>query len=533
MTSLDRLRLQRIVGCLLAPFERPGGPGMTLGLVLDDELVVQESAGLASIELGVRIGAGTCFRIASVSKQFTCAAILLLAEEGRLHVEDDVCRWLPEMPDNGWRITLDHLMHNTSGIRDMLEIMRLGGVDLAQPIRHEDLVAGICRQRGLNFPLGSRYLYSNSNFLLLGRVVEKASGKSLGEFLGQRIFGPVGMSATRHVESPAEPVSGLATGYLAHKAGGWRRAQHGFPLHGEGGLVSCVQDLALWHAHLGSPRGAAMAEALTAQLPFSNGRPNAYARGLSMRQYRGLGVVEHGGLWPGYKTAFLRVPDRRLALICITNDGGADPHAVAARALDAVIEGMAGVHPAPRMQDGTDPESFVGRWLDRERGATADVARSDTGDITVAIHGVPFIAQPTEDGRLGAPTSSTQFTFRLQPDQETMEVERDAGAVAIYHRIGGDAMLPPGLSGRYGNDEIAATWTIDGSVLTVAGPVRLGATWSVEPIEGDVIRVIVPTLLYGAWLDVRVLRDAAQQVTGLHVTGGRARELVFRRCDVP
>ncbi len=529
MTSLDRLRLQRIVSHLLAPFERPGAPGMTLGLVLDDELVVQESAGLASIELGVPIGAGTCFRIASVSKQFTCAAILLLAEEGRLHVDDDVRRWLPELPDLGCRITLDHLMHNASGIRDMLEIMRLGGVDLAQPILHEDLTAGICRQRGLNFPPGSRYLYSNSNFLLLGRVVEKAAGKSLREFLDQRIFGPVGMSATRHVESPAEPVPGLATGYLAHKAGGWRRAQHGFALHGEGGLVSCVQDLALWHAHLGSPRGAAMAQALTAQLPFTTGRPNAYARGLSMRQYRGLGVVEHGGLWPGYKTAFMRIPDHRLALICITNDGSADPHSVTARALDAVIEDMAGAHPAPSMREGTDPGNFVGRWLDRELGATADIARSDVGDITVAIYGVAFIAQPTEDGRLGAPTSSTQFTFRLQSDPETMEVEHDAGAVATYHRIGGDAMLPPGLSGRYVNDEIAATWTIDGSVLTVAGPMRLGATWSVEPIEGDVIRIVMATLLYDAWLDVRVLRDAKDLVTGLHATGSRARELVFRR----
>jgi CubicO group peptidase (beta-lactamase class C family) len=531
MNSLDRLRLQRIAGRLVAPCARPRAPGMTLGVVLNDELVAQESAGLASIELDVPIGSGTCFRIASVSKQFTCAAILLLAEEGRLRVDDDIRSWLPELPDPGCTITLDHLMHNVSGIRDMLEIMRLGGVDLAQPIRHEDLIDGIRRQRGLNFAPGSRYLYSNSNFLLLGCVVEKAAGESLGEFLDQRIFGPVGMSATRHVESPTEPVGGLATGYLPDKRGGWRRALHGFALHGEGGLVSSVQDLALWHAHLGSARGAAMAQALTAQLPFSNGRSNAYARGLSMRHYRGLGVTEHGGLWPGYKTAFLRIPDRRLALICITNDGGADPHAIAMRALDAAVEGMTGVHAAPRMRDDADVASLVGRWLDEEHGATADIARNAAGDVTVTLYGVAFVAQPTEDGRLGAPTSSTQFTFRPLPDGRTMEVEQDAGAVAVYHRIAGDAVLPGGLSGDYMNDEIAATWTIDGSVLTVAGPLRRGATWTVEPIEGDVIRIVVRTVLYDAWLDARVVRSADQQVTGLHVTGGRARELMFRRCN--
>ena len=152
---------------------------------------------------------------------------------------------------------------------------------------HDDLVAGICRQRGLNFSPGSRYLYSNSNFLLLGRVIEKASGQSLREFLDRRIFGPVGMSATRHVESPAESVPGLATGYFAADSGWWR-AQHGFPLHGEGGLVSCVEDLALWHRHLGSPRGAALAESLTARMDFTNGRPNAYARGVGLRRHRGV-----------------------------------------------------------------------------------------------------------------------------------------------------------------------------------------------------------------------------------------------------
>ena len=162
---------------------------------------MHESAGMASLELGVPIGPETTFRIASVSKQFTCAAILLLAADGRLSIEDDVRDHIPSLPDLGHRITLAHLMHNTSGIRDMLEIMRLGGVDLAQPCEPQDLLDGVCRQRGLNFVPGSRYLYSNSNFMLLGRIVEQVSGESLREFLDRRIFAPLGMNATRHVRT--------------------------------------------------------------------------------------------------------------------------------------------------------------------------------------------------------------------------------------------------------------------------------------------------------------------------------------------
>ncbi|MBX6744897.1 MAG: beta-lactamase family protein, partial [Acetobacteraceae bacterium] len=201
MTDLDLLALRRHARRLLVPWDAPATPGCTLGLVRDGALVLQESAGLASLELGVPIGAETCFRIASVSKQFTCSAILLLAEEGKLSIGDDIRAHLPEMPDFGVRITLDHLMRNCSGLRDMLELMRMGGADLAQPCTAEDLLAAIRRQRSLNFAPGSRFLYSNTNFFLLGRVVEAVSGESLGEFLARRIFTPLGMTRTRHTPS--------------------------------------------------------------------------------------------------------------------------------------------------------------------------------------------------------------------------------------------------------------------------------------------------------------------------------------------
>src|SRR5579863_5796505 len=154
MTDLSLLLLRRRIDGLIARWSCGDSPGVTIGLVLNNQLIVHESAGMASLELGVPISSETTFRIASVSKQFTCAAALLLAAEGKLSVDDDVRKYLPALPDLGHRITLDHLMHNTSGIRDMLEIMRLGGVDLSQPCEPQDLLDGVCRQRGLNFTPG-------------------------------------------------------------------------------------------------------------------------------------------------------------------------------------------------------------------------------------------------------------------------------------------------------------------------------------------------------------------------------------------
>jgi CubicO group peptidase (beta-lactamase class C family) len=524
---LEQALLQRRTLRLLAPWQGGRGPGVTLGIVQGDALIVHESTGMASLEHGVPIGPETTFRIASVSKQFTCAAILLLAAEKRLSIEDDVREHIQALPELGHRITIAHLMHNTSGIRDMLEIMRLGGADLAQPCSPQDLLDGVCRQRRLNFPPGSRYLYSNSNFMLLGRIVEQVSGQTLREFLDRRIFAPLGMNATRHVPTTTEVVPHLATGYMPAPDGGWVRAQHGFPLHGEGGLVSCVTDLALWHANFGSARagGTALANALVTMTPFSNGRVNNYARGLRIKPYRGMHTIGHDGLWPGYKTSFVRIPDHDAAVICISNDATADPHDLALQAVDALIEDKPGVHPVPPMPS---PEGWPGRYLNRETGASVDVAINDAGRVTACTNGVVFVTTATSDGGLAA----GDLTIWLTGD-DTLLVERDAGVRETLQRIGSDARLPPDLPGRYISPDMATAWTVTatetGTTLHIAGPLVAGACGEIEPVEGDFIRVLPPRSLFRVWLDGRVLRDNAGRITGLHVDGGRVKGVVFSR----
>jgi D-aminopeptidase len=535
MSDLDTLLLRRRVERLLAPWNRQDGPGITIGVVRGRELVVHEHAGMADLELGVPIGPQTTFRIASVSKQFTCAAILMLATEGRLAIDDDVRKYLPSLPDIGHRITLAHLMHNTSGIRDMLEIMRVGGVDLGQPCKPQDLLDGVCRQRGLNFVPGSRYLYSNSNFMLLGRIVEQISGEPFGKFLDRRIFAPLGMNATRHVKRTTELVPNLATGYFPTTNGGWMRAQHNFPLHGEGGLVSSVIDLALWHANFGSPRvgGPALADALTTLAPFNSGQPNTYARGLRIKHHRGVRTIGHDGLWPGYKTSFVRIPDHDAAVICISNNATTDPHDLAFQIVDALIEDQPDVHAVPPMPPQSELARLRGRYLNRDTGATVDVATEATDRITASTHGVVFATVPTADGWLTTSRGSADFAMRLRSD-DVLEVERDAGVRETLHRVAPGAGLPADLPGRYSNADTAAQWTIEatGAEMTVriSGPLLVAAgPWTVEPVEGDFIRVTTPMTLYRGWLDCRVLRDRTGRITALHVDGGRIRGLTFVR----
>src|SRR6185437_11740617 len=411
-------------------------PGCTLGLVHEGALVLHEQAGLASVELLHPIGAETCFRIASVSKQFTCAAILLLEQEGRLSLDDAIQAHLPDLPDFGARISIAHLMHNASGIRDFLELMRLGGMDLPQPCGREAPMQALLRQRSLNFAPASRYLYSNSNFLLLGRIVEAVAGEGLAAFLRRRVFAPLGMTRTRHVENPAEAIPGLATGYFPAPEGGFLRAGHGFPLGGEGGLVSCVEDLALWDRNFatGLVGGAAFTGALVEQMNFTNGRRNAYARGLQHHDRRGLRTVEHGGLWPGYKTAFVRVPERDLTVICIANFSTIDPARTAQDLLDAAVAGTPGVHPVPPLPGRETLSRLVGWYLDRDAPATVEITLDDAGEPVARANGVAARLVPEEGGRLSA-TGSFVFSLRPLADGEAIEVERDAGVTSTYHRV--------------------------------------------------------------------------------------------------
>lgn len=525
-TPLDILSLTRRIDALLAPWMDKPVPGMTIGVVQDGALVVHRSAGLASLELGVPIGPGTLFRIASVSKQFTCAAVLMLAAEGRLSLDDKASDHVPGLPDLG--VTIRQMMHNSSGMRDMLEIMRQGGADLGTPLTIDDLLAGIKRQHTLNFPPNTGFLYSNTNFLLLGCIVETLTGEDLAAFLHRRIFAPLGMTRTRMTKRLAEPVQGLATGYM-RAPGGYDRASHAFPLHGEGGLVSCVEDLALWTHYLDTA-GAALAAELAQTLPFENGTPNFYARGQTVRTRRGVVTVSHGGLWPGFKTEFLRAPSLGLTVIAISNDGGADPNGMGVQVLDMLLDGRPGVPAAPARATPDEAAALAGRWIAPGREATLDVT-AEGGTLMLRANGLPSAPSALGDGWFGVSHGSTALAVRAV-DADRIEVERSAGERSVWHRVIPGA-LPPGLAGRYASPETATEWDIiehpGGWCVHVRGPVvAAGGPWVVESIEGECFRIRVPGMLNDTWLDVRAVTEAGS-VTALLASGGRVKNMRYER----
>jgi len=522
MRDLDLLRLERRVGLLLIPLAE--GPGAAVGVARDGELLLRRQSGLASIALNQPITGQSNFRIASVSKQFTCTAILMLAAEGMLAPDDRLSKHLPGLP--GWAagITLDHLMRNTAGLRDMFELLRAGGVDLSHAVSAAQMDAAIGRSQGFNFAPGSRFLYSNTNFWLLGRVIEAVSRMSLADFLEDRIFGPLGMSRTRHTPDLAVPVEGLVTGYLP-RGDGFIEASHGFALGGEGGMVSGVEDLALWARALSLNLlgGGVLESQLQEVQPFSNGTPNIYARGQEVETWRGLRLVSHGGLWPGYKTAFLRVPARRLTVILITNHGGLDAGAMGTAVMEAALEGDSVLHPVPAMPalaglDGT----YV-----TEGGTSLDLWIDAAGRPMARQHGVAFPLGPRPDGWLHALRGG--FRFAIERAAAGLVLHGDAGHSEALRPL--PARTPLDYAGRFRCEDVAATWIVADGRWSVDGPLAKAGPFMAEGLNADQARFHVPGALYDAWWDVTLERDSAGAVAALLVNGARARGLRFERMD--
>src|SRR5215475_5350865 len=251
LQSIQSVALEHRIDTLFAPYTRPGSPGAIVAVMRGSNIEVCKGYGLASIEHGLPITPATRFRIASVSKQFTVTAALMLAAEGKLKLSDPPHKVLKELKPLS--ITIDQMMRNSSGLPDFLELLRLGGHGLDKPARAADFLAAAARNRHLNFSPSSRFLYCNTNFLLLGLIIERLAKKKLGEVLAERIFRPLGMTSTMLAAEIDTVIPNLATGYLADATAGFRRAAHAYPQGGEGGLTSTVEDLLIWSRHFDQP----------------------------------------------------------------------------------------------------------------------------------------------------------------------------------------------------------------------------------------------------------------------------------------
>lgn len=304
------------------------GPGASIAVVKDGKLEFSKGYGLANLEYNILNEPSTVFHIASVSKQFTAFAVLLLEEQGKLSIDDDIRKYIPEMPDFGDTITLRHLANHTSGLRDQWNLLTLAGWRFDDLITTGDILNILFNQRELNFNPGDERVYCNSGFTLLAEVVARVSGMTFAEFTQKYMFEPLGMSYTLFYDDHEKIVKNRAYSYYADPSTGfYKKSILNYANVGATSLFTTVEDMAKWTLNFESPiiGGPTLFETMKTPAVLNNGDSIEYAMGQVISEMGGLPNFAHSGVDAGYRTFVTRYPEQNLSVIVFANSAEFEP----------------------------------------------------------------------------------------------------------------------------------------------------------------------------------------------------------------
>jgi CubicO group peptidase (beta-lactamase class C family) len=365
------------VDALFAQWDTTTSPGCILAVIKDGEFLYQRGYGMADLERGLAISTESIFDIGSTGKQFTATIIAILANRGRLTLDDSIRKHIPELPAYADQITIRHLIHHTSGLRDYLTLLDLRGLPMENLYAEDFLLDLIVRQKGLNFTPGSEYTYSNSGYFLLGTLAQRITGRHITELIKEWILDPLGMKHTTFNKDYRPIVKNRALSYEDGETEGTfvnaLALSGGF---GDGALLTCVDDLLLWDRNFYDNKLNNAQSDLIEQLhqtgKLNDGKPITYAFGLDVNEYKGQRVVEHGGGWAGYRSEMMRFPDQYMTIICLANLGSMDPSLLCQQVADLMLEDVLKAEKTAQRRKPSHgktmdfkPEDFVGLYQGR------------------------------------------------------------------------------------------------------------------------------------------------------------------------
>lgn len=527
---------------LFAEYSRGDSPGAAVGVYRGGQIVFAKGYGLADLEYGVPITPRTPFHVASVSKQFTAFAIALLAREGKLDLQADVRQYLDFFPDLGHEITTQQFVYHTSGVRDQAALFQMGGKEIRDLLRQQQVVNMMSRQRGLNFAPGTNYMYSNMGYCMLAEIVRSVSGQSLRQFTTQRMFEPLGMSHTFFFDDVRELVPGRANSYQKEGEGRWLRTLLNYNVVGTTGLFTTIEDLARWAGNFSKPRvgDAALIDQVTRGGKLTDGTPTHYGFGLIDSPIGGRAAVSHSGSDASFKTFFVYYPDSDLAIAVLANTR---------MAVEDKAKTIADLYlpSPPRATMQSKPRQIKEpKWAEKLRGAflspalvalTFDrdgqslLARRRTPGQTVPVI---FLADGSFTFDMGEwERASYTPVFSASGDIEALQQRMASGLPGERFeraaRVSDSTVTLQTLAGDYRSDELDVTYTFS----VENGGLVARMLWLVEPIRFKQITAdYFDSDSYTGWVDaVSFERDANGVATAMNMrmVAGIATNLPLRR----
>jgi CubicO group peptidase (beta-lactamase class C family) len=516
-------------------------PGAAVAVARDGKIIFEKGYGSAELEYSIPITPATVFHIASVSKQFTAFSILLLEKDGKLSINDDIRKYIPEVPDFGRVITLNHLVHHTSGLRDQWELLAMAGWRLDDNISTEQILRLVSRQKELNFNPGEKEMYCNTGFTLLAEVVARVSGMSFADFTRTRIFEPLKMTHTLFYDNCEKLVPNRAYSFYSDSTG-YKKSNLNYSTVGATSLFTTAPDLCLWAMNFEKPVvGKEIIDKMSLRGVLNNGDTIDYAMGQVISNYKGLKVFAHGGADAGYRSQLYRVPAEHFSVNVLSNLASFSPWSLGNKIIDIYLkdkEVKDAIKPpvaAPKAETGTvnvDPlilAKYSGKY-ELQPGIIATI--SSEGPILYAeAHELPKTPMtPISDTEFSVPAAQATVNFPTDPDGKITKMIVRMGGQEITARRMPDfdpsTVSLAEFTGDYYSPELNTTYTfVVESGKLIAKHFRTGNI-TLTPIKED-------EFSGNKWYfgQVQIIRDNNNKVTGCKVGSGRVTNLKFDRVN--
>jgi len=516
------------VDAIFAPWSGKTTPGCAVAISRDGVVDYARGYGMANLEYDIAITPESIFHVASIAKQFTAFSIRLLAQEGKLSLDDDIRKYLPEMPDYGVKIRIADLIHHTSGLREQGQLLNLAGWRSHDLATEADMLWAVTKQRGLNYEPGTEALYNNAGYTLLAVIVKRVSGQPLRAFADARIFEPLGMTDTHFHDDHTEIVPRRASAYRPRESGGWSISIPVFEHYGSTSLFTTVGDLLKWeenfaHARVGGP---ALVASMQTPGKLSSGVATGYGSGLWIDTHRGLRTVGHGGVDAGYAADVVAFPDQRLAIVALCNGATIAPDELTRKAADVYLGDRMAAMPVPAVKvPEAELSALAGVYWSR---LSDEVVRVEVKDGALRSVGAPAPLVPLGDGafRMG---EKARWRFSVASAPRELRITDYWPTPRVFTRVTSPvpaASTLAAFAGRYRIDEVDTTYTVrmtDG-VLTLLWPRQKEA--ALEAVGGD--RFVNDPL--GT---VTFTRTASGKVDGFTISSRRLRRVRARRLPAP
>ena len=527
---------EKKIAQLFCNYAHNDSPGAAIAVIRNGEIQYEKGFGMANLEYDIPITPSTIFHIASVSKQFTAFAILLLEKEGKLSLDDDIRMYIPEVPDFGKKITLRNLANHTSGLRDQWNLLALAGWRLDDVITTEHILKLVSKQKELNFNPGDEFVYCNTGYTLLAEVVARVSGKSFQEFTEEHIFKPLQMTNTLFYVDHEGIVKNRAYSYKRDKDC-YKKSVLNYANAGATSLFTTVEDLSLWALNFENPvvGNQDIFSKMIQKAVLNTCDTVDYGLGLGVGKYKGLNLISHSGGDAGYRTFLGRFPDQNFSVIVFSNHASCDPGTLALKVADIYLKDE--LKTEEKAAKKKPEENLLAISKDTLNAYTGHFELQPGFVITITEENGVLFGQATGQQKFEMKAeSSTDFiivgvdakiTFHRDSDNLVNLLRLHQGGIFDVRRItpvNQSSVKLVEYTGQFHSDELSTDYTfIIRNDTLIATHARLGDI-KMTPAKADIFTG-------NSWFfgQTEFIRDKNQSVIGCKVSSGRVKNVWFKK----